>query len=134
MYLIDSSILIDAISHDEKAITLLEQLSLQSLYISTIAWIELHLGFALLPTKANRDKEVVLRNLVKDNNIRILPVNEKVSSEYIKIQNSLYRIGKALSRFDCLIAATAVAHDLVLVTSDQDFGRVEGLRIYKSSV
>ncbi len=58
-----------------------------------------------------------------------LPFDDQCAEEAGLIRLDLERSGRPIGPYDLLIAATARAHDLVLVTHNgREFGRVPGLR------
>ena len=59
----------------------------------------------------------------------VLPITPDVAEEYARIFAALRKAGHPISSNDIWIAATAVARDLVLVTSDQDFQHIPGINI-----
>ena len=59
-----------------------------------------------------------------------LPFDDTACRHAAKIRADLSRSGNLIGAYDILIAATAVAHDLTLVTHNvSEFSRVIGLRI-----
>jgi tRNA(fMet)-specific endonuclease VapC len=60
----------------------------------------------------------------------VYPLTEAVVDRAAEIYGSLRRRGQPISDADLLIAATALLHDLSLVTGNEDhFKRLDGLRI-----
>jgi tRNA(fMet)-specific endonuclease VapC len=58
-----------------------------------------------------------------------VPFDDFAADYYGRIRADLHRAGELIGPNDMLIAATALAHDLVLVTRNvKEFGRVPGLR------
>ena len=58
-----------------------------------------------------------------------LPFDDSCSEPYGRIRQELERLGTPIGAYDLMIAATAIAHDLTLVTHNIDeFARVVGLR------
>ena len=55
-------------------------------------------------------------------------VNLQILERYADIRLALRR-GQLIGDIDTLIAATALEHDLTVVTTDPDFQRVPGLRV-----
>jgi tRNA(fMet)-specific endonuclease VapC len=72
------------------------------------------------------------RNLARLNNamkmLRIWPVDVQTAAEFGTLFRDLRQIGRVLSSFDLLIAASARQHDLTLLTADNDFLAVPRLR------
>ncbi len=60
----------------------------------------------------------------------VLPVDERCARSYAEIRVHLEARGTPIGPNDTLIAATALAHDLTLVTHNvREFARVLGLRV-----
>jgi tRNA(fMet)-specific endonuclease VapC len=59
-----------------------------------------------------------------------LPFDDRCADEYGRLRLELERVGRPIGPNDLLIAATARAHDLVLVSRNtKEFQRVPGLRL-----
>ena len=58
-----------------------------------------------------------------------VPITHEVGDQYGQLKRELERQGTPLNENDLWIAATALAHDAVLVTRDQHFARVPGLTV-----
>jgi tRNA(fMet)-specific endonuclease VapC len=59
-----------------------------------------------------------------------LPFDERCADEYARIRAQLERAGTPIGPYDLIIAATACAFGLTLVTHNVgEFGRVAGLRV-----
>ena len=59
-----------------------------------------------------------------------LPFDDTCAQIYARIRQVLSMDGQLIGPNDMLIAATAMAHDMVLVTHNQkEFGRIAGLRL-----
>jgi tRNA(fMet)-specific endonuclease VapC len=62
--------------------------------------------------------------------IRVLPYDRKAAEATARARADLKRPGRPIGAYDVLIAGTALAHELILVTSNvREFKQVEGLRI-----
>jgi tRNA(fMet)-specific endonuclease VapC len=60
----------------------------------------------------------------------VLPLTDEIVVRAAEIYADLHRQGQLISDADILIAATALTHNLILVTENPDhFSRVTGLRI-----
>lgn len=58
-----------------------------------------------------------------------LPFDDECSKKYGSIRQQLERMGRPIGPYDLMIAATAIANDLTLVSHNADeFSRVVGLR------
>ena len=71
--------------------------------------------------------------LIKHMSIAILPIDENIMTQYISIKLTLEGKGVKLQDFDLLIAATALTHNLTLVTGNRKhFSRIKSLKLYNS--
>jgi predicted nucleic acid-binding protein len=96
------------------------------LYICTITLGELY-TWALRAAAPPRRLEVV-RELLTD--VRVLEVTPQVAEMFGRVQAGLLDRGRPAPSMDLMIAATALVHDLTLVTHNtQDFANVPGLRL-----
>lgn len=78
---------------------------------------ELHRGVMRLPdTDRRRAIEDWVAQVVVDFEDRVLPIDLDVAAIWADIAHDLKRAGKVIGAIDELIAATALAHDLTLVT------------------
>jgi len=60
--------------------------------------------------------------------VTILPWDSKVAQVYGRLRAALEREGRLLGSLDMMIAAHAMALDLILVTSDRAFARIKQLQ------
>jgi predicted nucleic acid-binding protein len=90
----------------------------ESLFISAITLGELRRGALLLPSGTKR--KALLRWIETDIQEafagRILPVDALVMEHWAQLEASTTKAGCRLASMDGLIAATALAHELVLAT------------------
>jgi tRNA(fMet)-specific endonuclease VapC len=62
--------------------------------------------------------------------IRILPFDAPAADHYVEARCALEAAGRPIGERDLIIAATALAHDLTVVTNNtREFRRVPGLRV-----
>ncbi|MFT4040334.1 MAG: type II toxin-antitoxin system VapC family toxin [Thermomicrobiales bacterium] len=127
IYLIDSDWLIDAFGGRAPALLLLEGLAGGSPAISTISVAEVCEGAFGAP-----DPEMALARIERFlAQFTALPVTENVAVRFAEIRATLRRQGRPLADMDLLIAATALEHDLTLVSRNaRHFARVPGLRLH----
>ena len=95
--------------------------SLEDLYVSALTIGELEKGIGRLPDSARRNRlSVWLEDelLVRFRD-RILAVDCDVARRWGMIQASAARVGAPLPVIDSLIAATAMVHDLQVVTRNE---------------
>jgi len=102
----------------------LDRVGLRNTAVSTITEAELRYGVARNPTAVRRRESVesFLRNAI------IQPWDSAVARAYGLLRAEQERKGKPLSTEDLMIAAHALSLGLTLVTHDQAFSFVEGLK------
>lgn len=61
---------------------------------------------------------------------QVIPLNQNIAQTAAEIYANLRRKGQLIGHNDVLIAATAIANDMVLITNNiNDFGRMKGLEM-----
>ena len=93
--------------------------------ISVITEAELLFGLVRRPD-ATKLKTLVEEFLLR---VEVLPWNSGAVQQYARIRATLEGNGEPMGNLDLMIAAQALALDLVLVSSDAVFRRVKGLKI-----
>jgi len=59
----------------------------------------------------------------------VLPITSEVAEQYARIFQMLRQAGRPISSNDIWIAATAIVHELIVVSSDADFRHISGITI-----
>jgi predicted nucleic acid-binding protein len=96
--------------------------------ISAMTLAELHVG--VLYVRDERERGARLRRLAwVERTFERLPVDDEVARRFGEIVAAARGKGFRPGVADALIAATAITHDLELVSSDRDFFAFEGLRL-----
>jgi len=111
MKLVDTSILIEWLRREE----------LREGHISIITLIEILRG---VPAHKRREVKLALEEIYT-----IIPLDNEVIQEYCKLYEALKRRGIKISDADLLIAASAKAKNLTLVTADKGFERLRGFGV-----
>lgn len=125
-YMLDTNV----ISHimqgrDAELLTRLTKLSVGQVVMSSVTLAELEYGL-------HRKRQAVrLRNALTQVLLRmdVLPWDEQVATCYGELCATLEAQGINLSDFDMMIAAHAVAADVILVSRDKAFQQVSGKRL-----
>lgn len=119
--LLDSNILILALRGRSAALDLLDQFrSRDEVSISVVSRTEVLAG--MRPREDRITTELLLALLS-------LPVTEAIADRAGRLIYSLARNGVQLSFPDALIAATALEHDLTLVTTNASHFAIAGLKV-----
>lgn len=114
MYLVDTNVISEARRGSVPAIAWLRSVDPLSVHLSTLTLGEIMRGIALkqkTDPKAAGHLTEWLRKLRHDHADRILPVTDPISVEWGRIAAI-----RPCGDIDGLIAATAIVHDLILVT------------------
>lgn len=100
--------------------------------ISIITLAELYYGAA----KSNDPKKTftIIRKLILDLGLQVQALDEATVFEFGKMKAELEVKGTRLEDFDLLIAATAKAENLIMVTKNlKHFKRITRLKLYEES-
>jgi len=93
----------------------------ESLCLSVLAIGEIRKGITKLPeSKRRTELELWLESLVRRYDKRILPFTIVSANLWGLLKGRLEKQGKVLSVIDSLMAATALEHDLTIVTRNED--------------
>lgn len=128
-YLVDTDWVVEYLVNREPAVTLLDRLAREGLAISVMTYGEIYEGvlYAHDPQRA----EAIFRSFLQA--VRVQPLTRPVLRRFAAIRGDLRRRGQPIGDPDILIAATALQHDLQLVTRNRrDFARISALRIFES--
>jgi predicted nucleic acid-binding protein len=94
--------------------------------ISAITLGELHVGVLAARDVDTRARRLATLEAVGD--LETLPVDNAVAATWAVLRVHLAEAQRRINVNDLWIAATAVAHGLPVVTQDDDFGPVAGVR------
>lgn len=125
-YLVDSDWVIDYLADAPDALALLERLADEGIAISIVTYMEVYQGVERSddPEGAERQLSAFLES------VPLLPLSPGVARRCAHLRETLRRQGKRVNNraLDLLIAATAIEHNLTLVTRNvQDYADVPGL-------
>lgn len=128
-YLVDSDWTIDYLAGFSGAVRFLQTLMPDGIAISVITYIEAYQGILREQSDAaERGLEAMLATTP------VLPVSIAVAQRCARLRELLRRQGRRTRNraLDLIIAATAVEHDLTLVTRNtDDYDDILGLRLYR---
>lgn len=126
-YLLDTNIVTAILKRNERIILKLQEVRLhqQKLFISCLTYYEIKRG--LLATNATR-KMSVFNDFCRTVSILLLDSLE-IIERASEIHADLKQKGRLIQDVDILIAATAIARHLILVSDDSDLLRVDSLTV-----
>lgn len=124
-YLLDTCVCISMFRNEGKVRETLQKVGIENCYISEITVAELYFGLA-----KSTDKKRKLEDIKEVQHLfRVIPAYSSFK-EYGEIRHSLEHTGQRVDQFDLLIGATALHHEMTLVTSNvKHFERMDELVI-----
>ncbi len=126
-YLVDTDRVVDWLKGRADARRLLATLGNEGWAISLITYGEVYDGiyYGANPQRHEQDFRELLRS------VPVLPLNRPIMRRFARIRGQLRRQGRIIGDPDILIGATALHHDLSLVTRNiSHFERIPGLRLH----
>ena len=126
-FLLDTCVLSDFARGESSTLAHIKEISPGDLAVSTITEMEINYGLRLNPHLARRLKPVMDAFLSA---VSLLPYDRAAAQATNELRALLKRAGRPIGAYDALIAGTAVAQDLILVSSNvREFSRLDALRI-----
>lgn len=124
-YLLDTNTVSHVIKGNVPAIRRrLIRIPLAQVFISTVTEAELRFGVARKP-EATKLQQLVEEFLLR---VTILSWDSDAAKQYGNLRSELERQGQPMGSLDMMIAAHALALGAIVVTSDQVFSRIRGLK------
>lgn len=111
-YFADSSFLIDLARDKEEAANIQENYNLKTSILCVYELAKL--------------SELTVTQIISNNDVKYL--DEKDIENSVKFYRSLKREGEMINQTDLLIAGQAKSEDLTLLTADDDFTKIKGLK------
>lgn len=125
-YLLDTDICIHAIKAKDAGLRAKFSDNHDALAISTVTLSELLYG-AEKSARPERNRRVVKDFAAR---VDVLGFDHECAAHTGDIRAALARLGTPIGAYDVMIAATARAHGLIMVTNNiREFERVDGLRV-----
>lgn len=122
IYLLDTNVVIARLNDDIEAIQFIET---REVVLSAVVLGELYFGARKsVRVEANLTQIERLASITT-----VVPCDESTGKVYGQIKDALRRKGRPIPENDIWIAATALQHDLTLLTRDAHFQNVESLRV-----
>jgi tRNA(fMet)-specific endonuclease VapC len=126
-YLLDTDQVIDYLKGRQEIRSLISALGGDGLAISLITYGEIYDGIYGDPNP--QLAEVGFTSLLTG--VTVLPLTRQIMRRFARIRGNLRRTGQRLEDIDLLIAATALDHNLILITRNiQHFQRIPRLSLY----
>lgn len=126
-YLVDSDWVVEFLKGRVQAQRLFQDLAAEGLAISLITYGEVLEGIFFGRDRAKEDE--IFQQFLQG--VLVVPLTEPSMHRFAELRGQLRRDGNLIGDMDLLIASTALAHDLTLVTRNRrHFERVPGLQLY----
>lgn len=122
-FVLDSNVYIEIERNNDKIINELSKLNLLGkVSITSPTYSEIYDGLL----KGRKDE---LKNKLESlNEVTLLNTTKNSSKLFAEIKHSLEKSGKMIPLFDILIASIVIGNDMTLLTMDEHFNKVPGLR------
>jgi tRNA(fMet)-specific endonuclease VapC len=128
-YLLDTNICIHLFKGHEPIVQKIDLVGIQQCYLSELSIAELMFGVENSALNRQQENRKNLEWLSQAFAGRILPISGAFQ-EYAVQKVALRRAGKPTGEIDLFIGATAIFHNLVLVTRNtKDFTNLEGIQL-----
>jgi predicted nucleic acid-binding protein len=133
-YLLDTNVLSETIrpKPDQRVIEWLDSVQTESLHVSVLSLGEIRTGVEGMevgPAKRERLRLWLEQALSGWFESRLLPVDAAVADRWGRLEAQTRAEGRPLPAIDSLLAATALQHNLRLVTRNTKDFRVPGLEV-----
>ncbi|TVQ65470.1 MAG: type II toxin-antitoxin system VapC family toxin [Spirulina sp. DLM2.Bin59] len=126
-YLLDTCVVSDFIKGEPRTTAKLKKTAPADIAISSITVMELRYGLVINPQRAQKIEPTISSFL---SSVITLPFNTAEAEQAAQIRAALKSQGQPIGAYDALIAATALQHNLIMITANQrEFERVPGLQI-----
>jgi tRNA(fMet)-specific endonuclease VapC len=133
-YLLDTCVISEFVATQptERVVNWLAELDPETVYLSVVTLGEIQKGIEKLSTSKRKE---ALRTWLKDDLLvrfhdRVLPLETGEMLTWGILISKMEAKGKPMPLIDSLIAATALHHDFVVVTRDQDDFAPSGARLF----
>lgn len=126
-YLLDTCVVSDFVKGEENTLKRLKSTSPSGIFISSLTVMEVKYGLYINPERA-----IKIQSLIETffSSIIILPFCTEEAEQAAQVRSILKIAGTPIGAYDVLIAATALTHNHIVVTSNvREFQRVPSLKI-----
>lgn len=123
-FLLDSNILIYILEQNRHIASFLERYQDANFFISMVSWIEV-LSSSMYHHKTMAEVEDELQNFIR------LPLDDRIAKKVaLLFENAIRKGGKIKNFQDGVIAATALLHNIPLITNNpKDFRKFKNLKV-----
>ena len=125
MILLDTNVVV-AFLNGDKTVLKRVRAEIDKIALSTLVVAELDYG-AKVSQRSENNLEKLYRLV---NIVQVIPFDIECAKKFGTIKSRLRSLGKPTDEVDALIAATAMAHEAILITANKKhFENIEGLKV-----
>jgi tRNA(fMet)-specific endonuclease VapC len=128
-YILDADWTIQALAGVSSYVETLRRLEPDGLAISWVTVGEVYEGAFGLPNPQGHLAS--FRRFLQS--LRILGLNDPIMERFAQIRALLRRRGEIIPDLDIIVGATALQHDLTVLTDDKHLARIPGLKLYQAT-
>ncbi len=126
MYLLDTNIIIYSLKGNQTVQENLQMRRNDSLCVSVISLMELYYS----AYKSQRVESNLAKVKTIEKTLKVIQAGEEIVELFGMLKAQLEAKGQSVDDFDLMIASTALAHNLILVTNNiRHFQKIEGLKL-----
>lgn len=130
MYLLDTDIIIDFQNKKDPGFTYFQTAIKKESFISVISYSEIVLGMQKFSYRQTMIQK--FDKMLNDLGLSSIPIENRIGIKYAELKHYLREKRNLLPDFDLLIAASAIASGLTLVTRNiKHFSRIPDLKLYR---
>ncbi len=126
-YCLDSNFIINLLNGKDNAVSLYKEIRNAPLVVTAIPSIVL---FEILRGKEKNQNKIEKFEALRQRLV-VLSFGEKEAQEASRIEKEIHQRGQTISPLDLLIGATAKTNKAILVSSDGDYDKINGLMLKK---
>ena len=120
MIFLDTSAVIEFLEDSNKGKIVKKHTENEKVAITTISINE------LLITSSGKEREIIEKFL---NSCIIFSFDEDTAYKSVEIEQKLRKKGSLISKPDIFIASICLTNDILIITLDNDFTKIEGLKV-----
>lgn len=129
MVVLETSFLIDFLRNQHDAVLFMQQLQSQDSWIYVTSPTVMELWRGALQSHLVEKEKIKINNLLSK--LAVLDFDNSSAKQTAEIMHDLKNQGAPINLADAMIGAIVFMHSEVLVTHDEHFARIPGLRVLK---
>ncbi len=129
MVVLETSFLIDFLRNQHDAVLFMQQLQSQDSWIYVTSPTVMELWSGVLQSHLVEKEKIKINNLLSK--LAVLDFDNSSAKQTAEIMHDLKNQGAPINLADAMIGAIVFMHSEVLVTRDEHFARIPGLRVLK---